>query len=233
MEIWLDTSNVDLVAHGRKLGIIHGVTTNPTILSLSKLPPQELIAELLEAQNGLVAVQVLSDDLKEMIAQAKNLSAFSSRIIVKIPATQDGIRAIHALSQEGVPTLATAIFEPRQALLAFKAGAHYLAAYLGRIADTGKNPMQVMSEIMAMKLNYGFGGKIMGAGIRELKIAMACVEMGLCAVTLSDKIFNELIEDSVPTLNALDKFAHDWSRSVHSTGSFTMKEDPLPSSLST
>lgn len=127
MEIWLDTSNVDFVSYAEGLG----VTTNPTILSLSKVNPQELISELLKAQKGLVVIQVLAEDTQGFYKQAKMLVALSDRILIKIPVTQNGIRAIYALNQEGISTLATAIFELKQAFLAFKAGANYLAPYLG------------------------------------------------------------------------------------------------------
>ncbi len=220
MEIWLDTSHVNFVVHANGLGILQGITTNPTILSSSKICPKELIDELLEAQQGLVAVQVLSDNVKEICAQAKILSVLSNRILVKIPVTQNGIRAIYALSQEGISTLATAIFELRQAILAFKAGASYLAPYLGRIADTGKNPVEVISQMQSMKLHYGFNGKIMGAGIRELTIATACIEIGICAITLSEKIFTEFVQDYEPTLLALEKFSEDWSKSIFSKAHF-------------
>lgn len=216
MEIWLDTANVDYVSYVNDLGILQGVTTNPTILSQSKICPQELIGRLLEVQKGTVAIQVLSNDVNEMCKQAKLLSAISDRILVKIPVTQNGLRAIYALNQEGIPTLATAIFELHQALLAFKAGANYLAPYLGRIADTGKNPIEVLSQMHLMKLNYGFDGKLMGAGIRELATAIACVEMGISAITLSENIFKEFVEDYQHTLLALDKFSEDWSTSVFS-----------------
>lgn len=220
MEIWLDTSNVELVVYGNSLGILQGITTNPSILSSSKSCPQKLIEKLLETQQGLVAIQVLADNPKEMYKQAKILSSISDRILVKIPLTQNGICSIYALNQEGIQTLATAIFEPQQALLAFKAGASYLAPYLGRIADTGKNPIEVVTRMHLMKLNYDFSGKIMGAGIRELAMAMACIEIGIDAITLSDKIFTEFIQNSEPTLLALEKFSEDWSKSTFNKGDF-------------
>jgi transaldolase len=220
MELWLDTSNVNLVTNANGFGILQGVTTNPTILTQSKMCPQDLIYKLLEAQKGLVAIQVLAHNEEEICDQAKVLSAISDRILVKIPVTQNGIRAISALSQEGVLTLATAIFTLQQALLAFKAGASYLAPYLGRIADTGKNPIQVVSKMISLKKNYGFNGKIMGAGIRDLTTTMECIEIGICAITLSEKIFNEFVEDYEPTLLALEKFSKDWSTSVFSKADF-------------
>lgn len=212
MEIWLDTSNVDVALYANEFGLFQGVTTNPTLLSLSKICPQELMSKLLAAQQGPVAIQVLSGDADEICRQAKILAAFSSRILVKIPATQSGIKAIYALNQEGISTLATSVFELQQALLAFKAGARYLAPYLGRIADTGKNPFEVVSKMQSMKLHYGFEGKIMGAGIRELTMAMGCIEIGLCAMTLPEKVFMEFVQDNEPTLRSVEKFSQDWSR---------------------
>lgn len=222
MEIWLDTSNKDLVIWATSLGILQGVTTNPTIVAASKIHPEELITTLLEVQKGLVAVQVLSQDSQEMVQEAKALFNISNRILVKIPGTQQGLQTIYALSQEGIPTLATALFEPRQALLAFRAGANYLAPYLGRIADTGKDPLQVISQMHSMKMQYDFPGKIMGAGIRDLATAEACVEMGLSAMTLSDKIFKEFTQDCEPTLLALKKFSQDWATSSFPLTSFSV-----------
>ncbi len=219
MELWLDTANVDYVASVADLGILQGVTTNPSIVSSASMEPEELIRSLLEVQSGWVAVQVLADDAKGMYEQARIFAALSPRILVKIPVTQNGIRAIHALSKEGIPTLGTAIFEVRQALLAFKAGANYLAPYLGRIADTSKNPSEVLASMEALKLQYGFSGKIMGAGIREINTAITCVEIGISAMTLSDDIFAEFIQDYGPTLAALKKFSEDWANVV--CGRFT------------
>ncbi len=216
MEIWLDTSDTNLAAKTTQLGILHGITTNPSILSLSKTPLLKLINQMLEVQRGLLALQVTSEDVGEICKQAKALAAISSRIVIKIPVTQNGIQAIYALSQEGIPTLATAVFELRQALLAFKAGACYLAPYLGRIADTGNDPIKIITQMHSMKLRYGFHGKIMGAGIRNLTAAISCIEVGICAVTLSEKIFKEFVAETEPTLKAIETFSKDWSSSIYS-----------------
>lgn len=220
MEIWLDTSNLSVIARANGLGILHGVTTNPTILSLSETSPQEFIKRVLEEQRGLLAIQVLASDAEGMCKQAKILSSISERILIKIPVTQNGIKAIYELTQEGVPTLATAIFELRQALLAFKAGAHYLAPYIKRIDDTGVNSMEVLSQMQSMKQQYGFKGKIMGAGLKDLSVITACIEMGLSALTLNESIFEAFIQEYEPTLSALEKFSEDWSKSIFSRADF-------------
>lgn len=212
MEIWLDTANVELVVFARELGILKGVTTNPTILSKSHIDLDMLYQKLIGAHKGPLAIQVLADNEREMIQQAKALSEISPRVIVKIPVTQVGLRAICALTNEGIPVLATAIFDLRQALFAFKAGALYLAPYLGRIADLGQSPFELLIQIQELKKNYGFEGKIMGAGIRTLTDAMSCIKQGICAMTLPERVFMEFVEDSEFTLLALKKFNEDWSQ---------------------
>lgn len=216
MEIWLDTANVELVVQANQLGFLEGVTTNPTILSEAQSHPNDIIQHLLYHQKGWVAVQVFATDYRGMYDQAKALALVSDRILVKIPVTYDGLQIIHELHKEGIPSLATAIFTPQQAFLAFKAGAAYIAPYLGRIADTGKSPTQILSLMHAMKLRYKFPGKIMAAGIRNVDIVMACIDIGICAATLSGQVFTEFIQNQEGTLRALEKFACDWSQSVFS-----------------
>lgn len=213
MKIWLDTSNCEFVNEINVLGILDGVTTNPTILAASQVHPQELIQTLLKVQPGPIAVQVHAESYFDMAHEAIMLASISPRIIVKIPVTQNGIRTLRILQQKGITTLATAIFDPIQALLAFKAGANYLAPYLGRIADNGQNPFLVLKQIIEMKRQYQFEGKILAAGIRELSMAFECLKMGVCAITLSEKVFSQFIKDHTATLGALKQFAIDWSAS--------------------
>lgn len=216
MEIWLDTANRSIIekAVGLGTGIVYGVTTNPSIISSesASTPLEVLIMDILELHSGPVAVQVIDTDTAGMIRQAKALHAFSSRIIVKIPVTQNGIRAMCALSKEGVLCMATAIFEPRQALLAFKAGARYLAPYLGKIADTGSCPIEVLVYMKMLKENYSFTGEIIAAGVREVSEVISCADVGVKAITLPPTVFEELVSDNKNTQMALEKFSVDWKK---------------------
>ncbi len=214
MELWIDTSQLDAVEQATRLGILTGVTTNPSIVAASSLEPELLIRQLLEIQPGWVAVQVLTRETEEMIKQARALHAISSRLVIKIPVIQSGLTAIHLLSQEGVPTLATAIFETRQALLAFRAGAHYLAPYLGRVADCGQDPLRLLAEIREIKASYAFSGKVMAAGIRDLSLALNCVSSGVDAMTLPHSVFADFVADSSHTLAALERFEADTASRV-------------------
>lgn len=209
MELWLDTANVDYVSSVAQLGILEGVTTNPSIVARAQIEPWQLIKSLLEVQSGWVAVQVLSNSADDMIKEAKNYSTFSPRILVKIPATKEGLRAIHTLSNENVPTLATALFSVPQALLSFKAGALYLAPYIGRIEDSTGQSQQILAQMQGLKQHYQFPGKIMGAGIRDISVLMHCLQLGLSAATVPHAIFDQFIEDHPQTLAALKQFAQE------------------------
>lgn len=212
MEFWIDTANETFIEDIAKYELTSGVTTNPTIAAVSNTPLDKLISQLLKIQNGKVAVQVISDDYASIIVQAEILQAISKRIIVKIPVIQTGLRAIQHLSRKGVNVLATAIFEPRQALLAFKAGAQYLAPYMGKIQDYGNDPLEVLQQMVDMKKHYQFPGKIMAAGIRETETVTRCAEMGVCAITLPEKILSDYLADYEGTEKALVQFAEDWKK---------------------
>lgn len=218
MEIWLDSADINCIKEARRLGVLHGVTTNPSLIARTTSPFDP--NRILDVVEYPLAIQVIAQDAKVIIEEAEKLFGYSPHIIVKIPATKEGLIATKALSQKGFPVLATAIFEPRQAFLAFKAGAAYLAPYLGRIADEQMNPFEVLKDIQEIKTHGGFQGKIMAAGIRTLADAVACLKMGLAAMTLSEKIFLEFVEDPQPTLRSVEKFTVDWKNAPQHHGLF-------------
>jgi transaldolase len=210
MEIWLDTINKDAVAKAQRLGILAGVTTNPSILAKDSRPVKDVINALLDSQDGPVAVQVIAKDAAAMIDQGEKLRALSDRIIVKIPVTQEGLAAIHMLSSDFVPTMATVLFHPNQALMAAMAGAEYIAPYVGRIEKAGEDPWNVLGSIQHMYGNYAIATKILAASIQSLEQVMRCTEMGIDAVTLREEIFNALLADDASTLQSLAQFDEEW-----------------------
>ncbi len=212
MEIWLDTTDFEFIHLAKELGIVHGVTTNPSLVAACSYKFDELLDHLLTKQDGPVAAQVVADSASEMKEQGERLHAQSPRIIVKVPVTMEGIQAIQYLSEKGVPVMATAIFAPHQALFAFKAGAQYLALYLGRIADMGDNPFEILSQIQNIQRNYNYEGKLLAAGIREASVITTCTNMGIEAVTFNRKIFRQLTEEHPGTLQAVQGFSKDWKQ---------------------
>jgi len=211
MEIWLDTSNLELISEAHSMGILYGVTTNPSIVKNSGLPFEKLLNNLLDAQEGPVAAQVVAKDDWEMVQQGMRLHDLSKRIIVKVPANRAGYKCMHALVKKGVSVLATTIYEPKQALLSFIAGACYLAPYMGRIRDSGKDPNLVLKDILDIKRNYSLQAKILGAGIRNIEDMMFCAALGICSITIPDRVFETMISENAGVKKSLDEFSKDWS----------------------
>lgn len=171
-----------------------------------------MIETVLHAQSGPMAVQVTASSSAKMIQQARRLHQHSSRIIVKVPVTTEGLEVIHSLRHE-IPTMATAVFHPKQVLAAALAGASYIAPYLGAILqETGHDPFQALEAMMALCRNYQLKAKILGAAIRSAEQAMQCSALGIPGMTLTAALFTELVGDAPETLSRLQRFAVDWKR---------------------
>lgn len=206
MEIWLDTADLSAIAEAKQLGILHGVTTNPLIVAESKKPLEQLLDELLNVQSGPVTAQVTSREAKEMIVQGQAIHKQSDRLIVKIPVTREGLFAIHALSKEGVPIMATAVFNSTQCLLAARAGASYLAPYYSRICENDMEGHEIFRAMVDLLRRYHYPSKILAASIQTPEQVEECARIGVDAVTLKKKTFEETIEDHPLTLKALSHF---------------------------
>ena len=210
MEIWLDTCDSEIISNANRLGIIHGVTTNPSILAKAGEDHEIVINRILDNQNGPVAVQVTAYNADGMIKQALALHSISDKIIVKIPVVQDGLVAIKYLSRENIPVMATAVFQPNQALLAALAGADYVAPYVGRIFDEGIDAYNALEMMKTIYKSYGFKTKILAAALRTPDQMMMCARLGIHAVTIKSTLFSEFTADDESTLNCLSVFAEDW-----------------------
>lgn len=210
MEIWLDTCDSQTIINANRLGIIYGVTTNPSILASANESHDKILNRLLEVQDGPLAVQVTAMHAKEMIKQALALHSFSDRIIVKIPVIQEGLVAIKALVEEGVSVMATAVFYPNQALLAAIAGADYIAPYLGRMLDEDLDAFEALDVMVKIYQNHQFKTKILAAALRTTDQITACATAGIPAVTLKSTLFSQFVANDKSTLNCLKAFADDW-----------------------
>ena len=220
MEIWADSTDFDFIKTMKQLGILHGVTTNPSLVASCCYSLEELLVHLLQRQDGPIAAQVVAEKAEEMKKQGDLLYSFSPRIIVKVPVTSEGVQAIQYLSDKGVPVMATAIFAPYQALFAFKAGAQYLAPYIGRIADMGDNPFDTVAYIQKIQKNYNYSGKIIAAGIRTAEQVTQCAKLGVSAITFARKIYYQITENHPGTLQALKDFSQDWENVKESPALF-------------
>lgn len=206
MDIWLDTVDTKLITLAYRLGILTGVTTNPSLIGKSDKNLEENIKELLKCQSGPVTVQVTAADHPSIIEQTETLHDFSERIIVKIPVTQEGLKAMNALSHLEIPIMATAIFSSYQALLACHNGVKYIAPYYSKLS----HPLDTLEEILLTVDRYDFKTEIVVASLRSSDDLDDCFHLGVDAVTLKENLFNHLIEDQRGTFEALDTFSKDW-----------------------
>jgi TalC/MipB family fructose-6-phosphate aldolase len=213
MELWLDTIDRMTIGRAKNLGLLHGVTTNPTILSQSSEPVEEVLEDLLNCFSGPLAVQVTLRSVEEMIDQGKDLFDFSSRIIVKIPVTEEGIEAIYRLSHSEIPVMATAIFAPMQAFIAAKAGARYLAPYFSYLGEKALGCCLTMHKIAC---SNNRPCKLLVAALKTPEEATACIESGFSAMTLKPDLFQQCLLPAAQTLEHLDRFDADWKNAAPS-----------------
>lgn len=206
MEIWLDTANVRIIQKAKKMGLLSGITTNPTIMAEAKRSLEDILDDLMHYQEGLIAIQVTSGTVLEMVQQGQNLYSYSTRIIIKVPMTKEGLETIYLLSRQGIPTIATVIFHPHQALTAALAGANFVAPYLSKIEKAGEDPWLTLKTILQIFQNYRLKTKVIGASIKSVEQVVKCAAAGIHAITIKDRIFEELIGDQPLTLQAMQDF---------------------------
>ena len=211
MEIWLDTCDSQKIIAACRLGIISGITTNPSILARSNENHEKVIERLLDIQDGPVAVQVTADTADEMIKQAQDFQSISERIIVKIPVIQEGIIAMKALVEEGISVMATTLFQLGQALLAALAGADYVAPYVSRIFEEGIEAYADLEMMLKVYKKYQFKTKIIAAALRTSDQIIRCAAMGIPAMTLKSELFSEFTANNHATLNSLTAFKKEWA----------------------
>jgi transaldolase len=211
MEIWLDTADLELIENAKQMGVLHGVTTNPSIVAKSKLDPEDLIEKLLNIQSGPVTVQVTANSAPEMIQQGEIVSRFSNRIMIKVPVTSEGLKAIHGLTQKKIPTMATAVFDVNQVLLAARAGATYIALYYSTICEADQDGLEQLKAMFRLIDRYKFTSKLIAASLKSSEHVRQCVEMGADAATLKEDVFLSFIENHPETLKRIDRFSKDWA----------------------
>ncbi|MDN5325123.1 MAG: transaldolase [Thermosipho sp. (in: thermotogales)] len=211
MKIFLDTANIEQIKKGVEWGIVDGVTTNPTLISKEGKPFEETIKEICQIVQGPVSAEVISLDWQGMVKEARELSKIDQHVVVKIPMTPDGIKAVKILSSEGIKTNVTLVFSANQALLAAKAGATYVSPFVGRLDDIANDGINLLEEIITIYANYGFETEIIAASIRHpmhvLQAAMIGVDIATVPFNVLEKMFNHSLTDV-----GIKKFLEDWEK---------------------
>jgi transaldolase len=213
MKIFLDTADVEEIRRAADAGLIDGVTTNPSLMMKAGggREPQDVFLEICDAVDGPVSAEVVAVDKQTMIDEGKRLAGIHDNIVVKVPLTEDGLRACRALRAEGIRVNVTLCFSPSQALLAAKAGATYVSPFVGRIDDVSGEGMQLISQIRQTYDNYHFETEILTASIRHPQHVVEAMLIGSDCATMPTKVLYQLLKHPL-TDTGLANFLQDWAK---------------------
>jgi transaldolase len=211
MKFFIDTANVEEIRKTNDLGLLDGVTTNPTLVSKEKREFKGLIKEICSIVDGPVNAEVVSTDAEGMIKEAKDLVKLADNIVVKIPLIEEGLKAVKILAAEDIKTNVTLCFSPTQALMAAKAGAAYVSPFVGRLDDISSTGMDLVEQIIAIYDNYGFDTEIIVASIRNPTHVVDAALMGADIATIPFKVIQQLIKHPLTDIG-LEKFLADWKK---------------------
>ncbi|MCC7571842.1 MAG: fructose-6-phosphate aldolase [Candidatus Methanofastidiosum sp.] len=214
MKFFLDTANIEQIRDAASLGLIEGVTTNPSLISKEKKPFKDIILEICKIVDGPISAEVTCSDHKGMIEEALKLSDIHKNIVIKVPITKDGLKAVKSLSEQGVKTNVTLIFSATQALLAAKAGASYVSPFVGRLDDISTDGMNLIAEIQQIYRNYSFETEVIIASIRHPIHVLQAAMMGADIATVPHDVLMKLINHPLTDIG-IEKFMCDWKKVAH------------------
>ncbi len=210
MKLFIDTANIDEIREINQWGILSGVTTNPSLIAKEGRVFKDVIHEIVEIVDGPISAEVISTDAAGMVKEARELAAIHKNIVIKIPITEEGLKAVHILSGEGIKTNVTLIFSATQALLAAKAGATYVSPFVGRLDDIADNGMSLISGISLIFRNYGIATEIIAASIRGPQDVVDAAKCGAHIATVPYKVLHQMVKHPL-TDAGIERFLADWA----------------------
>jgi transaldolase len=211
MKFFIDTANIEEIKKAHALGMVDGVTTNPSLIAKENRPFEELLQEICELVDGPVNGEVVSIEAEGMVQEGRKLAAFHPNIVVKIPMTTEGLKAVKILSGENIKTNVTLIFSPMQALMAAKAGASYVSPFVGRLDDISHVGMDLVNDIMNIYGNYGYETEVIVASVRNPIHVVEAALMGADIATLPFKVIDQLAKHPLTDIG-MEKFLADWEK---------------------
>jgi len=218
MKFFLDTANLDEIRQAAALGVLDGITTNPTLVAKEKRQFRDLILEICDVvKPGVVNAEVVSTDTAGMLREGREIATWHPNIVVKIPMTPDGIRAVVTLAKEGIRTNVTLVFSPAQALIVAKAGAYFVSPFLGRLDDISANGLGLLSEIMTIYRAYNYKTEVLAASLRHPIHVVEAAKMGAHIGTMPFKVLEMLFKHPL-TDKGLDSFLKDWQSAQATIG---------------
>ncbi len=211
MKFFIDTANVNEIKKAWDIGVIDGVTTNPSLISKENRNPVELFKEICSIVDGPVSAEAVSMKAEEMFNEAEELSSIHKNIVVKIPMTEEGLKAVKRLSNKGIKTNVTLVFSPGQALLAAKAGATYASPFVGRLDDIGHTGMDLIRDMIEIFDNYMFKTEVIVASIRNPLHVIEAAKIGAHVATIPYSVITQLIKHPLTDIG-IERFLKDWEK---------------------
>ncbi|WP_446008643.1 fructose-6-phosphate aldolase [Candidatus Electrothrix sp.] len=211
MKFFIDTANIDEIKKGLELGMVDGVTTNPSLVSKEQRPFTEILADICALVDGPISAEVISLDAEGMVTEARELAAIHKNIVIKVPMTEEGLKAVKRLSEENIKTNVTLIFSSTQALLAAKAGATYVSPFVGRLDDISLDGMELISDIMTILTNYNMATEVIVASVRSPLHVSQSALIGADIATIPYKVIAQMAQHPL-TDAGMEKFLADWEK---------------------
>ncbi len=211
MRIFIDTADVAAIREYAAIGIVDGVTTNPSLIAKTGRKFEDVVHEICAVVDGPISAEAIAIDSKEMIPEARKLAKIHKNIVVKIPMTAEGLKTVRAVSQEGIKTNVTLCFSSPQALLAAKAGATYVSPFVGRLDDVAADGMGLIEEIVEIYDNYDFETQVLVASIRHPLHFVESARMGAHVATVPPNVLGQLLRHPLTDLG-IEKFLQDWAK---------------------
>ncbi len=211
MKFFIDTANIDEIKKAVDMGMVDGVTTNPTLISRENKPFEEIISEIAKIVDGPISAEVIALDSEGMLKEGRELTKISDNIVIKVPMTTDGLKATKAFSAEGIKTNVTLVFSTAQALLAAKAGAAFVSPFVGRLDDIAQTGMDLISDIMTIYDNYGYQSEVIVASVRSPMHVMDAALIGADIATIPFKVIAQLAKHPLTDLG-MESFLKDWEK---------------------
>mgnify|MGYP000015432898 CR=1 FL=1 len=211
MKFFLDTANIDEIKAVNDMGVISGVTTNPSLIAKEGKDFTETIKEIASIVDGAISGEVNSDDAEGMIKEGREIAAIHPNMVVKIPMTAEGLKAVKVLTKEGIKTNVTLVFSVHQGVLAAKAGATYISPFVGRLDDIGLDGMDLINDLILAKENYGFETEIIAASIRTKEHILQCILSGVDIATIPYAQIEDMAKHPL-TSAGIERFISDYSK---------------------
>ncbi len=211
MKFFIDTANIQEIKKGLEMGMVDGVTTNPSLIAKENMPFEEIIKQICKLVDGPVSAEVVSLEADGMLAEAKELAKIADNIVIKIPMIIEGLKAVKKLAAEGIKTNVTLVFSAAQALLAAKAGASFVSPFVGRLDDIGTPSMDLISDIATVYDNYGYQSEIIVASVRNPQHVMDAALIGADIATIPLKVITQLAKHPLTDIG-MEQFLADWEK---------------------